>query len=66
MLPAVWRQMIRDYGEKRIKAPSLDVNNTEQISLKVGALPHSTLPNIRPRENGYCGVHYYIIGQKSV
>ena len=35
--------MIRDYGGKRIKAPSLDMNNTEQISLKVGALPHSTL-----------------------
>ena len=29
--------------EKRIKAPSLDMNNTEQISLEVGALPHSTL-----------------------
>ena len=36
--------MIRDYGEKRIKEPSLDMNNAEQISLKVGALPHSTLP----------------------
>ena len=35
--------MIRDYGEKRIKAPSLDMKNTEQISHKVGALPHSTL-----------------------
>ena len=43
-LPAVCRKMIRDYGGKRIKAPSLDTNNTEQISLKVGALPHSTLP----------------------
>ena len=43
MLPAVCRKMIRDYGEKRIKAPSLYMNNTEQISLKVGALPHSTL-----------------------
>ena len=42
-MPAVCRKMIRDYGEKRIKAPSLNMNNTEQISLKEGALPHSTL-----------------------
>ena len=42
MLPAVCRQMIRDYVGKRIKAPSLYMNNTEQIFLKVGALPHST------------------------
>ena len=42
------------YGEKRIKAPSLDMNNTEQISLKVGALPHSTLP-ILVRERQECG-----------
>ena len=28
---------------KRIKAPSLHMNSTEQISLMVGALPHSTL-----------------------
>ena len=36
--------MIIAYGEKRIKAPSLDMNNTELTSLKVCALPHSTLP----------------------
>ena len=35
--------MIRDFGEKLTKAQSLDMNNTEKISLKVGALPHSTL-----------------------
>ena len=41
-LPADNRKMIKVYEEKRIKAPSLDMNNTEQISVKVGALPHST------------------------
>ena len=44
--PAVCRKTIRDYGEKRKKTPSLDMNNTEQISLKVGALPHSTLSRV--------------------
>ena len=34
MLPAVCRKMIGDYGEKRLKTPSLDMNNTHQISLK--------------------------------
>ena len=27
--------MIRDYGEKQIKAPSFDMNDAEEISLKV-------------------------------